>query len=170
MTHSRYLATINVILHSNYDCYINEYAIHGIMDDFLKHLPGYNLRRASTLILSELTEGLGELELRPSDASMLIIIGDHPRVTPSELGRILGIQRANMVPMVARLEDRGEIVRIKRDGRSFGLELTQKGSDQCNRAKAILLKYEERVLLRVPAEHREHLLPALRALWDDTSA
>tara|TARA_R110002124_G_scaffold174790_1_gene342586 strand:+ start:140 stop:562 length:423 start_codon:yes stop_codon:yes gene_type:complete len=140
------------------------------MEDFLNRLPGYNLRRASTVILSELTDGLSELELRPSDASMLITIDSNPRITPSELGRILGIQRANMVPMVARLEDRGEIVRIKRDGRSFGLELTQQGSELCNRAKAILLEYEDRFLLRVPAEHREHLLPALRALWDQTSA
>lgn len=168
--HFRCLAINNVMIHNNCDCYRKIYAIHGIMDDFLKRLPGYNLRRASTVILSELTDGLSELDLRPSDASMLITIDDHPRVTPSELGRILGIQRANMVPMVVRLEDRGEIVRIKRDGRSFGLELTQKGSELCNRAKAILLKYEENFLKRVPPEHREHLLPALRALWDHSAS
>ena len=136
------------------------------MDDFLGRLPGYNLRRASTAILSELADGLSELELRPTDASILTTIGNNSRITPSKLGRILGIQRANMVPIVARLEERGAIIRIKRDGRSFGLELTQEGSELCNRAKAILLAYEERFLLRVPAEHREHLLPALRALWD----
>ena len=140
------------------------------MDDFLGSLPGYNLRRASTAILSELSDGLSELELRPTDASMLITIGNNPWITSSKLGSILGIQRANMVPIVARLEERGAIVRINRDGRSFGLELTQEGRELCNRAKAILLAYEERFLLRVPAEHREHLLPALRALWDHTSA
>lgn len=135
------------------------------MDDFLGRLPGYNLRRASTAILSELTDGLSELELRPTDASMLITIGNQPGITPSQLGKILGIQRANMVPMVARLEERSAIVRIKRDGRSFGLELTQEGSELCAHAKAVLISYEERFLLRVPPEHREHLVPALRALW-----
>lgn len=138
------------------------------MDDFLGCLPGYNLRRASTAILSELADGLSELELRPTDASMLITIGSKPGITPSRLGKILGIQRANMVPLVARLEERSAIVRIKRDGRSFELELTPEGCDLCTRAKAILIAYEERFLLRVPPEHREHLVPALRALWNHT--
>jgi len=136
------------------------------MNDFLRELPGYNLRRASNAVLTELTDGLGELDFRPTDASMLITIDGNPHITPSELGRILGIQRANMVPMVARMEGRGAIKRIKLDGRSFGLELTKEGIILCERAKDILLAYEERFLERVPAEHREHLLPALRALWE----
>lgn len=135
------------------------------MSEFLENLPGYNLRRASNAVLAELMEGLCDLDFRPTDASMLITIESNPQITPSELGKILGIQRANMVPMVARMEKRDAIHRIKLDGRSFGLELTPQGIELCQRAKAILLAYEERFLLRVPAKHREHLLPALRAIW-----
>ena len=139
------------------------------MSDFLENLPGYNLRRASNAVLGELNEGLSELDFRPTDASMLITIESNPMITPSDLGRMLGIQRANMVPMVTRLEKRDAIRRVKLDGRSFGLQLTPRGTELCEQAKAILVTYEERFLSRVPAEHRDHLLPALRALWNHSS-
>lgn len=135
------------------------------MNDFLTNLPGYNLRRASTAVQTQLTDALAHLSLRPADFSMLITIKNEPRVTPSELGKQLGIQRANMVNMVTRLEERGAVSRIALDGRSYGLELTQTGIDLCAQAQEIVETLESELLMRVPPEHRDHLLPALHALW-----
>lgn len=140
------------------------------MADFLLSLPGYHLRRAAGVMFADLCEALRPLDLRPADAAMLITIDDHPRITPSELGKILGIQRANMVPMVARMEERGAIFRTQLDGRSFGLELTPEGSALCVRARATMLAFEERLLERIPPQHREHLLPALEAIWSNQTA
>lgn len=136
------------------------------MSDFLLSLPGYHLRRAANAVVAELTEALAPLDLRLTDASMLFTVADCPRITPSELGKVLGIQRANMVPMVARLEQRGVIFRTPLDGRSFGLELTPPGAELCRQARDILLACEVRLLERVPIAHRDHLVPALGALWD----
>ena len=96
---------------------------------------------------------------------MLVTIADNPRITPSDLGKALGIQRANMVPMVARMEERGVVARSPIDGRSFGLELTVQGTALCDEARQIMTTFEQRLLQRVPSEHRDHLLPALKALW-----
>ncbi len=74
--------------------------------DPLAKLSGYVLRRASTAAIAELNERLVPLELRHADVAMLMLIESSPGITQSHAGRVLDIQRANMVPFVARLEAR----------------------------------------------------------------
>lgn len=135
------------------------------MADFLASLPGYHLRRAANLVVAELGDALSPLDLRLTDAAMLVTVADNPRITPSDLGKLLGIQRANMVPMVARMEERDVIARSPIDGRSFGLELTVKGSALCDEARQVMTTFEQALIQRVPPEHRDHFLPALKAVW-----
>ena len=135
------------------------------MKDPLTRLPGYALRRAANAMIAELASRLSEIGLRHTDASALILIDANSDVTASALGRLLDIQRANMVPLVGRLEAAGLIERKPLDGKSHSLELTDKGHRRLSEAKAIIEQFEGELLARVPAEHRAHLLPALNALW-----
>ena len=97
------------------------------MDDPLIRFPGYSLRRAANATGAELAGRLAELGLRQADASALLLIGTHPDITASALGRQLDIQRANMVPLLKRLESDGLIERHAIDGKSQGLVLSAKG-------------------------------------------
>ena len=133
------------------------------MRDPLPSLPGYALRRAANATAAELAGKLAATGLRQSEVSVLILVGENPGVTASAIGRELDIQRANMVPLLKRLE--GLIDRVPIDGKSQGLELTQAGRDRLAEARAIVETFERQLLARVPAEHRAHLLPALEALW-----
>ena len=135
------------------------------MRDPLIHYPGYSLRRAASAASAELGAQMGEIGLRQVDASVLMLIEQNPRVTASALGRQLDIQRANMVPLLKRLEDAGHISRIPIDGKSQGLELTPGGMAHLAKAKAIITQFENNLLSRIPEQHREHLLPALEAIW-----
>ena len=135
------------------------------MRDPLPGFPGYALRRAANATAAELAGRLAEVDLRQSDVSVLILIGENPGVTASAVGRALDIQRANMVPLLKRLEDAGLIGREPIDGKSQGLELTAAGRATLARGRAIVETFEGELLERVPAEHRAHLLPALEALW-----
>lgn len=135
------------------------------MIDPLKSLPGYALRRASVSILAELSKKLIPLELRFTDISVLKLIEANPGISPSALGRVLDIKRANMTPLAARLEERGLIARVPVNGRSHGLTLTASGKMISDQGQAIMDAHEEEIIARVPAEHRPHLLPALTALW-----
>ncbi|AKH44239.1 DNA-binding MarR family transcriptional regulator [Altererythrobacter atlanticus] len=135
------------------------------MRDPLPSLPGYALRRAALATASELAARLSAIGLRQSDASALILIGENPGVTASALGRQLAIQRANMVPLLKRMEDAGLIDRAPIDGKSQGLALTAAGQARLAEARNVIDTYEAELLRRVPAEHRNHLLPALAALW-----
>ena len=133
------------------------------MRDPLPNFPGYALRRAANATAAELAGRLGQLGLRQSEVSVLMLIAENPGVTASAIGRALDIQRANMVPVLKRLE--GLIDRAPIDGKSQGLALTADGEARLAEARAVVEAFEAELIARVPPEHRAHLLPALEALW-----
>jgi DNA-binding MarR family transcriptional regulator len=135
------------------------------MRDPLPQLPGYSLRRAAHATAAELGARLAAVGLRQVDASALILMAENPDITASALGRQLDIQRANMVPLLKRLEDEGLIERQPLDGKSQALLLTEAGRIRMEAALGIIHEFEDELLARIPEQHREHLLPALNALW-----
>lgn len=135
------------------------------MQDTLPSFPGYALRRAANAAMARLAAQLAPLGLRQADASALILIGGNPGITSSALGRALDIQRANMVPLLKKLEDTGLIARAPIDGKSLGLSLTDAGTARRDEALRVIESFEAGLLERVPEAHRAHLLPALNALW-----
>ena len=135
------------------------------MDDPLIRFPGYALRRAANATAAELAARLAALDLRQSDASLLLLVAVNPGATSSALGRALGVERANMVPLLKRLGEAGLIEREAIDGKSQGLRLTPAGLRRLAEARKIIEAFEAELLARVPAEHRDHLLPALNAIW-----
>ena len=133
--------------------------------DPLLGLAGYVLRRASSAALAELNARLARLRLRHADVAMLMLIEATPGISPSEAGRVLDIQRANMVPFVARLEGRGVLRRRQVDRRSRALALTPRGRLLLRRARRVVAAHEAALLSQVPARLRPLVLPVLLALW-----
>jgi len=135
------------------------------MKDPLIKLCGYVLHRAAARALADLNRRLAPLGLRHAGVAMLMLVEARPGITQSQAGRMLDIQRANMVPFVARLERLGVIRRRQVDGRSLALELTGRGHMLLERAHRVVDAHEARLLARVPAELRPMVLPVLKALW-----
>ena len=135
------------------------------MKDPLAKLCGYLWQRASAAALADLNRRLAPLGLRHAGVAMLMLIEARPGITQSQAGRILDIQRANMVPFVARLEALGVIRRKRVDGRSQALELTSRGRVLLERARRVVQAHEGTLLGRVPEELRPVVLPVLMALW-----
>lgn len=135
------------------------------MRDPLPSFPGYALRRAANATAAELSARLAPFDLRQADVSAMILIEENPGVIASAIGRTLDIQRANMVPLLKRLEDDGLIARAPIDRKSRGLALTALGRERLAAARAVIEAFESELIERVPSEHRPHLLPALEALW-----
>ena len=135
-------------------------------DDPLLSLTGYVLRRASLASQAKLGQRLAPLELRPYEATLLLLVEASPGVTQSEAGRLLDIQRANMVPVVARLAARGLIQRKPVDGRSQGLWVTRSGQSLMQKVQRIVATDEAALMRRVPKEMQPMVLPILMALWN----
>lgn len=137
-----------------------------VPNDPLGELPGYALRRAAQAMMAELGERLAPLELRISDASALLLVGTRQDLTSSEIGKVLDIQRANMVPLLNRLEGAGLIRRVPIDRKSQAIVLTEAGLARLAQVHALTARFEDDLLAKIPAAHRPHFLPALQALLD----
>jgi DNA-binding MarR family transcriptional regulator len=135
--------------------------------DPLRRYPGYAIRRVSAWTMAGLAARLEEFELRPSEASVLVVIGENAGITQRELGKMLGIVSANMAPLIARLEARDLVARKPVDGRSFGLSLTRAGAHLAEAAFAAMQEHERDLIARIPAGSRAGFVKALQALLDE---
>ena len=130
----------------------------------LSSLPGYLLRRAANAMMAELAIRLAALDLRISEATVLLLLDGRTDLTSANIGKILDIQRANMVPLLARLEGAGLIRREPLDRKSLAILLTDEGRSCRAQVDAITQQFEDDLLARIPPDHRPHLVPALQAL------
>ena len=135
------------------------------MIDPLTDYPGYQLRRASAAAMADLVDRLSVLDLRPAEATVLLVIDANPGATLSEIGRLLRIASANMTPLIARLEARNLIEREPMDGRSQGLMLAPLGRSLTRQVKAVVADHEAALIEKIPATTRDEFLRTLRAIW-----
>ncbi|MBT0668166.1 winged helix DNA-binding protein [Novosphingobium profundi] len=133
--------------------------------DPLAILPGYTLRRAANAMMAELGTLLGEVDLRVSEASILLLIDGRATMTSTQIGAALDIRSANMAPLVARLDARGLVARVPLDGKSLAVVLTDAGRRVLGEVRRITQDFERDLMRRIPTEHRDHFVPALNALW-----
>jgi DNA-binding MarR family transcriptional regulator len=138
--------------------------------DPMARFPGYALRRASAGAMAKLAKDLAVLALRPTEASVLMVVEANPGITQSEIGKLLDIASANMAPLASRLHKRHLMVRARIDGRSHGLRLTESGMAVARRIEKILAAYEADLLERIPAAHRAGFIAGVRALWSTLSS
>ncbi len=126
---------------------------------------GYHLRRVSGLAMSMLGEALATLDLRVIDVTVLFELSSKPGVTLSDIGRVLGMKRANVTPLMASLVDRGLVVSRPKDGRSQALSLSETGADLAEQALALIEESEREFFSVLSEEARETMLNQLRQVW-----
>jgi DNA-binding MarR family transcriptional regulator len=127
---------------------------------------GYALRRAQLAVFADFIASLEGLGLRPVTYSVLEIVAANPGLTQAAVGEALGIQRANLVPLVAELEQQGWLQRMPAAGdrRAMALELTPPGRAQLLVARRRVALHESRVAGRLGRAGRRDLLELLKRL------
>jgi DNA-binding MarR family transcriptional regulator len=128
---------------------------------------GYRLRRAQLAVFQRFLAEFAELDLRPAEYSVLVLIADNPGCTQSEIADVLGIKRANLVALVKGLEARGLTGRgfPPGDRRANALRITDAGRAFLDKAQATQNAFEAACVERLggPAE-RDRLLQLLDRL------
>ncbi|ABD25825.1 transcriptional regulator, MarR family [Novosphingobium aromaticivorans DSM 12444] len=130
---------------------------------------GYQLRRASAVMMADLARELADLDLRPAEVTTLLVISENPECSQTEVGQVLAIKRANMVPIISRLMDRGLVERRRLDGRSHALTLTDQGRGIARDATARIEAHEARfteLLGKGDVDTLFRCLPTIRAVRD----
>lgn len=129
---------------------------------------GYALRRAQMAAVGEFLEAFKEIDLRPTQLAVLIIINENPGIRQTEVCEALGIQKANFVPLLNELERRGLAARksVAGDRRSSALHLTALGQSILQRARVIHDAYESRFIARLGRRGRDQLLALLNKVME----
>jgi len=136
---------------------IRERALVEPLGNFL----GYQLRRVSAASMAHLANALSALNLSPTLGTVLLTIEANPGATQARIGRSLSMQRANIAPLIARLESDGLIARKVCDGRSFGLACTPKGEALGRTIRQIMADHETDVFGALTQDEQEQLLDLL---------
>ena len=132
----------------------------------LEQLLGYQLRRASQAMMADLGTELADLDLKVTEMSVLMVIEENQDITQSEIGRVLAIQRANMVPLTTQLERRGLLRKGVTTGRAQALRLTPAGRALMRECRKRVARHEARFLAGIGKAQREALLRHLRMVWE----
>lgn len=130
----------------------------------LEDFPGYQLRRVSAASMAQLAAALAQQHLSPTAATTLLMIDANPGETQARIARALAIQRANMAPLVARLENAGLVKRTICDGRSYGLACTARGRTAAETVKKIMAEHEASVFGALSQKDQAKLMELLLKL------
>ncbi len=97
--------------------------------------------RTSSLAMSKLVRELAVVDLIPSNASAMLMISNNAGINQSNLGRNLGIKRANISTLISELKAR-KLVDIKANGRTQELSLSEDGYSLVKEIAQILEQHE----------------------------
>jgi DNA-binding MarR family transcriptional regulator len=120
-------------------------------------------------MMADLLPVLTPLGLRPALVAMLSVIRANPGIIQMGLGTQLGIQRANLVPLINELTGRKLIVRRAdpRDRRALTLHLTREGEALLDEAATLIADHEERMLAKLGTAERHKLIELLEKIAAD---
>ena len=135
-----------------------------VLTSALEKLLGYQMRRATAVLMADFVRTLSDFDMRPAEITTLLVIAENPDCSQSEVGEAIAIKRANMVPIIARLIERGLVARTRVDGRSLALRVTDKGAAQAAEAWRRIAEHEARFRDRLSREDLATVLSALPVL------
>ncbi|REG45934.1 MarR family transcriptional regulator [Paracoccus versutus] len=135
----------------------------------LRDLVGYHLKRASALDLHGANAALEASGLRTVQMSVLLTITEQPGISSADICRVLRMQRANIVPVLADLESRGLFLRETdpNDSRIQRLFPTGKGRDEASHMLGLVATHEDRMLARLTPAERDDLRRMLALIWKE---
>jgi DNA-binding MarR family transcriptional regulator len=139
-----------------------------LMFEELDGLLGYRLRRAQGAMHRDYMAAIDELELTQKQTATLWLINANPSVSQVSVAAALGMDRATMMSITDRLEERGLVIRKRStvDRRRQELYLTPAGISRLRKVKARIEEHEARVKALFKPAELAALLAALQKFQD----
>jgi DNA-binding MarR family transcriptional regulator len=133
--------------------------------DALAGHAGYAVRRFQIWIFQDFIRTLAAVDIRPTQYSVMTVIGANPGLSQMAVAKRLGIERARLVHLLDSLEQRDLVSRVKSatDRRSHALHLTARGKTALTQFRRLAAEHERHVSEKIGKENRERLLQILAA-------
>jgi DNA-binding MarR family transcriptional regulator len=134
----------------------------------LPNLVGYMLRRAQLAVFQDFWRSYADLDIRPAQYAVLIVIERNPGLRQSQISSALNIKRANLVALLDSLENRGlaKRVPVASDRRSYALHLTDDGTAMMRKLAEASAGHEARINAIIGESGRKELLRLLHGVID----
>lgn len=134
----------------------------------LGEIVGYHFRRAWTVLRKDFEASVQDLSVRQAQIGILSVIHANPGINQGVVGKMLDIQRANMVALVGELTDAGWVVRGEdpADRRAIALTLTSEGETLLANALQRIHRHEQELFSVLSESERSMLLGMLQRLGD----
>ena len=135
-----------------------------LMFEELDGLLGYRLRRAQGAMHRDYMAAVADLELTQKQTATLWLINANPGVAQVSVASALGMDRATMMSVTDRLEDRGFVIRKRStvDRRRQELYLTPSGQSTLRKCKARIAEHEEKFAAMFTGAELASFLEALK--------
>ena len=132
---------------------------------------GFVLHRIQVAVFADFIAALSELDLKPAQYSLLEVVDANPGLRQSEAAAALGIQKANFVGLVRKLERRSLLQRRRSvaDRRSYALHLQPGGRRLLDVARTLHDAHESRLAAQLGSGGRERLLQLLTRLASESN-
>lgn len=130
--------------------------------------PGFLIRRLHQIHSALFAEESSGLDVTPPQYGVLSVIALQPGLDQSAIAEEIGVDRATLASVVARLEAAGFVRRTisKTDRRQKLLSLTPRGRTILTRMQEPVQRAQERILEPLPPKDREQFLKLLNRLVD----
>lgn len=130
----------------------------------LDSLLGYQLRRAQGAMHRDFMAAVAEFELTQKQMATLWLIQANAGVSQVEVAAALGMDRATMMALTDRLEDRGFVIRKRSsiDRRRQELYLTPAGQSTLRKCKSRIAAHEVKFREMFTAAELASLVDALK--------
>jgi DNA-binding MarR family transcriptional regulator len=125
---------------------------------------GYFVRRVQIWVFQDFIRRLSSIDISPAQFSVLVVIAANTGLSQAQLAVTLGIERARLVRLLHRLEQRGLVQRLpsSTDRRRHALRLTREGLKLLARAKTLAAQHEVALKAKLGGERYRLLLETMR--------
>ena len=137
-----------------------------VSDATLHGLVGYQVKRASDMVLANLKQTLRPFDLRMLTHTALVLIVDNPGLRQSQLADAMDIERPNLVVIIDELERRALINRdrVPTDRRAYALNPTLAGRRLYDKAVEAVKTHDARLLQGVDEPTRAIVMEAMQQI------
>ena len=141
-----------------------EFEAPSLMFAELDGLLGYLLRRAQGAMHRDFMAAVADFGLTQKQAATLWLIQANGGVSQAEVAAALGMDRATMMAVIDRLEDRGFVIRKRSsvDRRRQDLYLTPAGQAILRKCKTRIAEHEARFRAQFTPAELDQLLESLK--------
>jgi MarR family transcriptional regulator, organic hydroperoxide resistance regulator len=137
-----------------------------LMFQELDGLLGYQMRRAQGAMHRDYMATVTGLDLTQKQTATLWLIHSNPGVSQVSVAAALGMDRATMMAVTDRLEDRGLVIRKRSevDRRKQELYLTPAGQQMLRKVKNRIAEHEDRFKALFKSAELASLIDALKKI------